>query len=47
MSNYSSSYDSVSTKHNFGNLLALTLTLKAQRSVAIVFDAIVPVSYGT
>jgi len=37
----------VSTKHNFGNLLALTLTLKTQRSVAIVFDAIVPVSYGT
>jgi len=47
MSNYSSSYDYVSTKNNFGNLLALTLTLKAQRSVVIVFDAIEPVSYGT
>ena len=37
----------VSTKHIFENILALTLTLKAQRSVVIVFDAIEPVSYGT
>ena len=37
----------VSTKNNFGNLLAITLTLKAQRNVAIVFDEYVPASYGT